>query len=209
MRSITFLGLAALLMMACIACAESIAEPENISFSGDGQEASQEFFLDEGLSIFSMKHSGSSNFIVWLLDSSGNKVDLLANEVGDFDGAKAVGISQTDDYVLDTDADGPWMVDIRQPRPQIAQSVPISFSGTGQQVPQLFELGQGLARFEMEHDGERNFAIWLLDSTGKKVDLLVNKIGPFDGSKATGIEDSGIYCLDISADGNWRINISQ
>ena len=209
MRRITILALSLFLIVPCIAYAETMAEPENISISGDGQEASQEFFLDEGLSIFSMKHSGSSNFAVWLLDSSGNKVDLLANEVEDFDGAKAVGISQSDDFVLDIEADGPWLVDISQPRPEIAQSAPVSFIGTGQQVPPLFELSPGLARFEMEHDGERNFAIWLLDCNGEMVDLLVNEIGPFDGSKATGIEDRGIYCLDISADGNWRINISQ
>ena len=81
MRSIIILALSLFLIGPCIAYAETMAEPENISISGDGQEASQEFFLDEGLSIFSMKHSGSSNFAVWLLDSSGNKVDLLANEV--------------------------------------------------------------------------------------------------------------------------------
>lgn len=118
MRSITILALSLFLIGPCIAYAETMAEPENISISGDGQEASQEFFLDEGLSIFSMKHSGSSNFAVWLLDSSGNKVDLLANEVEDFDGAKAVGISQSDDFVLDIEADGPWLVDISQPRPE-------------------------------------------------------------------------------------------
>jgi hypothetical protein len=99
-------------MMACIACAESIAEPENISFSGDGQEASQEFFLDEGLSIFSMKHSGSSNFAVWLLDSSGEMVDLLVNDIGTFDGSKATGIEDRGIYCLDISADGNWRINI-------------------------------------------------------------------------------------------------
>ena len=148
MRSITILALSLFLIGPCTGYAETMAEPENISISGDGQEASQEYFLDKGLSIFSMKHSGSSNFAVWMLDSSGNKVDLRANEVGDFDGAKAVGISQSYDYVLDIDADGPWLVDISQPRPKTAQSVPITFSGKGQQASELFGLDERLTRFE-------------------------------------------------------------
>ena len=187
----------------------SATDPAPISFSGVGQEASQKFTLDEGLSIFAMKHSGSSNFIVWLLDSNGNNVDLLANVVGDFDGSKAVGISKPGDYILNIDADGPWTVDISQPRPQTAQSVPISFSGKGQQVSQFITLNPGLTRFEMTHDGESNFIVWLLDSNGNNVDLLVNEVGAFDGSKATGIKYSGIYCLNIAADGNWKIDVSQ
>jgi len=55
--------------------------------------------------------------------------------------------------------------------------------------------------------GQSHFAIWLLDSKGKKVELLVNKLGNFDGSKAVRIDKTGIYLLDISADENWLIDI--
>jgi hypothetical protein len=187
----------------------TVPEPAPISFSGVGQEASQKFTLTEGLSIFTMKHSGASNFAIWLMDSNGQNVDLLVNVIGDFDGAKAVGISKPGDYLLDISADGPWTIDISQPRPQTAQSVPFSFRGRGQQVSQFITLSLGLTRFEMKHDGESNFAVWLLDSNGQRMDLLVNEIGAFDGSKAIGTKYHGIYCLDISADGNWRIDVSQ
>ncbi len=209
MRLIAIIAFLALLIIPCVANATSTVELANISLSGEGQEASQKFNLAEGLSIFAMKHSGSSNFAVWLLDDIGERVDLLANVIGDFDGAKAIGISKSGDYILDINAGGPWTVDISQPRPQTARGMPVSFGGTGQQVSQLFTLSPGLTRFELEHDGERNFAVWLLDNNGKNVDLLVNEIGPFDGSKATGIKYDGIYCLDINADGNWRIDVSQ
>jgi len=189
--------------------AASTVEPATISISGVGQQASQMFTLTEGLSIFTMKHSGSSNFIVWLLDHNGNKVELLANVIGDFNGAKAVGISTSGDYILDITAHGPWTVDITQPRPQTAQSVPVSLIGKGQQVSQFFTLTPGLARFKLVHDGERNFIVWLLDLKGNKLELLANEIGKFDRSKATGINDGGIYCIDINADGDWKIDISQ
>ena len=50
------------------------------------------FSLNEGLKTFTMKYDGSENFIVWMVDDQGNKVDLLANEIGSFDGSKAVRI---------------------------------------------------------------------------------------------------------------------
>jgi len=84
----------------------------------------------------------------------------------------------------------------------------IVLSGHGQQASELFTLENGLSIFRMYHEGQSHFAIWLLDSKGKKVELLVNKLGNFDGSKAVHIEKAGTYLLDISADGNWLVDIA-
>jgi hypothetical protein len=184
-----------------------VVEPEVITLSGSGQEATSKFTLEEGLSIFKMSHDGDSNFAIWLMDNNGNNEELLVNEIGEFDGAKAVGIDDGGTYLLDISADGDWSVDIEQPRPSTATSVPLAFSGKGQQVSDFFYLDAGLVRFEMTHDGDSNFAIWLLDEDGDYVDLLVNEIGEFEGSKAVGITKSGIYLLDISADGVWEVSI--
>jgi len=73
----------------------------------------------------------------------------------------------------------------------------------------LFSLKGGLATFKMTHDGKSNFAIKLLDSDGNMVDLLVNEIGNFNGSKAARIDQVGLYLLDIAADGNWSVSIAQ
>jgi hypothetical protein len=183
------------------------SEPEVITLSGDGQEATSKFTLEEGLSIFRMTHNGNSNFIIWLLDDEGNYLELLVNEIGGFDGAKAVGIQDGGSYLLGISADGDWTIDIEQPRPSTASSIPLTLRGEGQQVPELFYIDAGLTRFEMSHDGNSNFAIWLLDDEGNYVSLLVNEIGEFDGSKAVGISKNGIYLLDISADGNWEVSI--
>lgn len=63
-----------------------------------------------------MNHTGSSNFAIWLIDSNGDKVELLVNEIGVFDGSKAVGIALTGDYLLDVTASSNWSVNITQPR---------------------------------------------------------------------------------------------
>src|SRR5512135_309927 len=66
--------------------------PSTTSFSGKGQTATQLFSLQSGLKIIKMTHDGTSNFIVHILDSNGNEVDYLVNEIGKFDGSKAEGI---------------------------------------------------------------------------------------------------------------------
>lgn len=183
--------------------------PEPLLFTGRGKQVSPLFSLTQGLVIFRMTHNGSSNFIIVLLDDHGDWVELLVNEIGSFDGAKAVGVESTGTYLLDIQADGDWTVTIEQPNPISAPAIPRAYTGVGQQVSPFFTLASGLAIFRMEHTGSSNFIIVLLDSQGQWVDLLVNEIGSFSGSKAVGIDDSGIYLLDICADGNWEVSIEQ
>jgi hypothetical protein len=156
-----------------------------------------------------MKHNGGSNFAIFLLDDTGRKIELLVNEIGGFDGAKAVGVSKAGTYLLDISADGDWSVSVDQPIVSTAPKAPQKFTGKGQQVSPMFSLSSGLAIFRMTHDGRANFAIFLYDASGRRLDLLVNEIGPFDGSKAVRIGNAGIYILDITADGNWTVNIEQ
>ncbi len=155
-----------------------------------------------------MQHQGSSNFTIWLMNSSGGKVDLLVNVVSEFSGSKAEGITTAGDYHLDITADGQWAVDITQPRPMTAQPVPLSMTGVGQHATRFFALKEGSAIFKMTHNGSANFAVWLDDVNGKRIDLLANKVGTFDGSRAEDIDQGGIYLLDVDADGDWKIDVS-
>jgi hypothetical protein len=183
-------------------------EPEPVDLSGNGPEATSTFKLEKGLSIFTMTYTGSSNFIVWLMDANtGQNVELLANAIGSFDGSKSFGSTSEGDYILNIQSDGPWEVTVEQPRQTATQSVPLTLSGDGQKVSEIFYLENGLRRIEMKHDGSSNFIVWLIDDQGNKIELLANEIGSFEGSKAIGITNPGTYMLDISADGNWEISI--
>jgi len=79
----------------------------------------------------------------------------------------------------------------------VGKKKPIILFGTGQEASEKFVLEEGLVRFNFLYKGQHNFIVWLLDNTGKKVELLVNKTGYFDGSKAIRIDKTGIYlfCL--------------
>ncbi|MDA2928496.1 hypothetical protein MYX84_00885 [Acidobacteria bacterium AH-259-O06] len=183
----------------------AFADPPPINLSGTGQTVSSSFTLEAGLSIFRMTHNGSSNFAIWLKDSQGGLVALLVNEIGSFNGSKAVGIDSTGTSFLDITADGSWSVTIEQPRPSSAPATR-SFSGTGQQATELFSLSSGLAIFNMSHSGSSNFAIWLMDSQGNRLDLLVNTIGSFSGSTSVQVQ-AGIFVLDVTADGAWSVTV--
>jgi hypothetical protein len=199
----------------------TIEAPAPIALSGSGPRATDLFWLSEGIAIFHMTHNGSSNFAIWLLNESGQRVDLLVNEIGPFDGRKAVGVidphgdTSPGNHLLDIEADGSWSVTIEQPRVTSAPPPPQTFSGRGPDVPPPFMLEMGVARFEMTHDGSSNFAVWLLDREGGRVDLLVNEIGPFQGSTAVGVTadgfdaSPGVHYLDIEADGSWTVSVTQ
>lgn len=68
-----------------------------------------------------------------------------------------------------------------------------------------FYLSKGLARFDMTHDGNSNFAVWLMDDKDNRIDLIANDIGNFQGFKVIRIKSSGKYYLNIFTDGNWNI----
>jgi hypothetical protein len=100
--------------------------------------------------------------------------------------------------------------------PQRPQTPPVAprketkmLKGHGQQASQKFKLQVGLATFYMTHTGIHHFSVTLLNERGQRIALLANKVGSFNGSKALGIQQPGVYLLDIHADGNWTVKIEQ
>ncbi|MFQ5880258.1 MAG: hypothetical protein ACE5IZ_08815 [Dehalococcoidia bacterium] len=195
--------------------------PAGYNFTGSGSRVTDEFDLQQGVAIFELTHDGASNFIVWLIDGNGELVELLANEIGSFDGAMAIRIhasaifaARPGVYRLEITADGAWSVNIRQPTYTSAPGAPRSFSGAGPSVSGTFTLEEGLAIFTLTHDGSGNFIVSMLAVDGSDAELLVNEIGPFDGQNAVGVgplfgPDPGIHILTIDADGNWSVDIEQ
>ena len=185
--------------------------PSPITLSGNGQEATQQFTLQQGLSIFTLQNSGQQNFIVDLLDNNGNEVDNLANAIGDYSGSQALNISAAGSYLLNVQSDGPWSITITQPRPTSAQ-LTSNLSGTGDEATQFFNLPSGLHTFTLSNSGSGNFIVDLLDRSGNEVDNLENTIGDFNGSTAVHIDSGGTYLLnvisgDAKSNGNWTVQI--
>lgn len=87
--------------------------PQTTSFNGTGQTATDAFQLSKGLTTFNMTHQGGRNFIVYLVNKDGTRVGTsLVNEIGPFEGSKAIQVPKDDIYLLDVQADGPWMIQV-------------------------------------------------------------------------------------------------
>jgi hypothetical protein len=77
------------------------------------------------------------------------------------------------------------------------------YSGEGDEVLRIRATKTpGIIRFT--HDGESNFIVYTVKANGKKDELLVNEIGPYNGSVLYNAYSSkGTIGLEIKADGAW------
>ena len=186
----------------------SETEPAPIELSGNGDIVTDTFDLESGLAIFRMSYQGERNFIVKLLGEPGPSANgvVLVNAIGSFQGSEA---SQTHagPHVLDVQASGPWTITIEQPRTSSAPETANYTYHTGTTATDFFHLGQGLKRFDMTHQGSKNFIVWLLDKNGARVTggLLANEVGPYEGSRAIQVPRDDIYLLQVEADGTWSV----
>ena len=89
------------------------------------------------------------------------------------------------------------------------QPVSLDFSGRGNEVTELYPLDVGLIRCDYTYVGEHNFIVEVLDSQGSYAAVIANEIGSCEGSSAASIGSAGEFLLNITADGNWSIKLSQ
>ena len=87
---------------------------------GTGDSADTVMHLRAGLYRAKMMHTGSSNFIVHLIEVDTGRTEYLANEIGNADETDTFTIydgdpsyrPQTGNYLLTVEADGDWTTDV-------------------------------------------------------------------------------------------------
>ncbi|TQK49877.1 hypothetical protein FBY35_0153 [Streptomyces sp. SLBN-118] len=179
-----------------------------IKLSGTGQQATSRFTVAEGLAVFRSTCSAcKTNFIVTLLDSSGQTKDLLVNAIGTYNGSKGVGMS-AGSYRLTIQADSAWTITITQPRHQAAVSLPHTYSGKGDRIVGPFTANHA-ATLRGTHRGKANFIVTVLDAKGDLQNLPFNQVGNFNGSTVTQMISGGPYYLNVTADGTWTLKLSK
>jgi hypothetical protein len=177
----------------------------SISWNGSGTTVVGPFTLEEGLSVFSSQPGPTdTNFIVWLVDSNGEEVDLLANEIGQTASKVAVNIPVTARYYLNVDSDTTWDMRVDQPR-QLTAPATRTFGGSGTTATSLFTLSKGAWKFTWECPEEGYFGITLLDRDGNYVDLVANQVDQSSGSSLVGVASTGQYLLNVESEGSWSL----
>ena len=98
--------------------------------------------------------------------------------------------------------------------------LPAQFTGTGSGATGLFELKKGIpAKFSITHDGVEEFIAFLKDEDGNPLGtgassalaggFLAPVIGVFEGTKTVDLLFTRLYFVEVTADGNWTIDVEQ
>ena len=170
---------------------------QQITGSGDSV---QPINLSPGLVLFDGDYRGSANFAVWL---RGESDDLLVNTIGRYLGTTAASTGGGT-FLLDITASGSWNFVIRHPL-EIIETNESLFTGSGDGTSSFVALNEGLHVVSSAHAGDSNFAVWLIDERGTKLDLIANEIGDYEGATSVRISESGNYMTTVEADGFWVV----
>ncbi|MEF8826194.1 MAG: hypothetical protein V5A27_07635 [Halapricum sp.] len=174
-------------------------------YSGTGQTATDSFVLDAGLVAIDLSHDGERNFIVELVNTETGDETLLVNTIGGFDGTTAL-YTPSGEYVLNIEADGDWSGTVRQPRYSQAEVVALpdeaSRSDYALLGPYQFS---GTTRFTIDAETESNVIAYLQTHRGENAELLVNEIGPHEGS--TVFVADGVGLIYVETEGEWTVTI--
>jgi hypothetical protein len=101
----------------------------------------------------------------------------------------------------------PTPVPTPKPTPApVGAFAPIVLSGSGSAVPRFTIPEDAIAIATIVYNGGGNFAVWTVDSTGAKTDLLVNEIGAYGGTVLFD-EDGHSSAFSVLASGPWSITV--
>ncbi len=183
-----------------------VAQP-SVEVNGRGQQVSKKFTLQAGLLTYHATHSGSSNFVVYILDgATGAEVTSIVNEIGKVDATKAMQLKKGGTYAVQVQADGPWSLTFEQPRPTEAPAGPQAYNGAGTSLSPFFQTGGGLVVIGGLYQGDGRVAIRVRDANGVVVEQIANQVGTFSGSKGVSLTP-GIYFLELYGNGTWSVNV--
>lgn len=81
------------------------------SFSGNGSQVTDKFYLAAGEYRFSVTNKGGGNFIIYMVDEDGNFTSRLVNEIDNFEGDFTVKNVFDGNYIFMIDG-GNWTIEV-------------------------------------------------------------------------------------------------
>ena len=146
-------------------------------------------------------YQGSENFVVTGYDASGDLGPLFVNTIGNYDGVRLFDVdADTSASRLQVQASGPWTITINPLMSAPTEKSPGTYNGTGDTVL-LIKGSPAIARFH--NTGRDNFVVTSYTNSSK--DVLINKIGVFDGAK---VVPPGTLLFEVQSDGAWSATLS-
>ncbi len=175
--------------------------PNPITLTGSGDSV-----LDiskwDGPAILKATYQGGSNFIVENYGDTGNLIDLLINEIGNYKGTLPIDFLDGEKTTrLAVTAAGPWEFQIQPLDYARHENIPGTISGVGSDVVILSSGTPDL----LKADASQASSNFIILGFGTHLDLVINEIAPYTG---TVILSSDTVLLSIEATGPWSIEIT-
>lgn len=175
--------------------------PQPIVLTGSG-DAVVDIEKDDSAALVHITYTGSSNFVVWNYGTDGEKIDLLINTIGSYDGTRPLDFLADEHTARFTvESSGQWVIEVLPLQEIRTVNVPGTFDGSGDDVINLSGSDPDLLKIDASQ-AKSNFVIW---GYGNGMDLLINEIAPYDGVIIAG-KDTSI--LVIEAEGPWTIEVT-
>ena len=170
-------------------------------YSGSGDQI-VDIKLTKKSSIVTFTHQGTSNFSVWALDENAESIDLLVNEIGSYSGTHLLDLSGNTLKYLEITADGTWTAEFKSLKSARKWTKKV-IESNGDDVIQLSKLLPSSTKLKLNYMGNSNFAVWTFDKNGNSLDLKVNVIGNYAGTKFLG---RSVKYIQIEArEGTWNL----
>ena len=152
--------------------------------------------------------TGRGNFIGHIEATDGSLSEAFANAIGSYKATTWLygdGVSAR--VYLDILADGKYTVTVTSDLMGDVAALPVTYKSGSNIVTTPFS-ADGEVSIKYRHKGTSNFIVHIVDAeTGDAVDGVVNEIGKVS-SETSEYGLSGVYALDVVADGAWTVSIS-
>jgi len=178
--------------------AEEEPVPDPIVYTGSGDDVIQVEKPEEGpVMLYIEGNEAERHFAVTGFDENDNQTELFVNTTSYYEGITLDPDGTT--VLLEINAEGPWTVESRSVRSARSIEVPGSIEGRGDEVL-LVEGESSLANITGNPDA-RHFAV--IGYTPFP-NLMVNTTDAYEGTVRV---DSDTFLLEITAVGNWEIEL--
>jgi len=175
--------------------------PEPIVLSGSG-DAVVDVAKWEGPALAHVTYQGSRNFIVYNYGADGEKIDLLVNTIGSYEGTRPLDFLEDEHTTrFQVESSGAWEIQVLPLSEIRRETIAGTFEGQGDDVVLLSGGTPDLLVIDARR-ADSNFVIW---GYGGRRSLLVNEIAPYDGTVIAGKDT---LVLVIEAEGPWQIEVT-
>ena len=170
--------------------------PADKTYQGRGNKTVSLDLNDDYTHVAKITHDGSSNFMVDSLTAGGSPVDLVVNEVGDYNGVRLLDAGREAPAKLKIRADGRWKITV-----MVAdKAAKWSGKAAGKSDTILrVDPKDPEVRVRFTHKGRSNTTVVLY---GAEPGLLVNEIGRYSGEMSI---PTGTEFIEITGDGTWTL----